>query len=103
MGIEPMQSAWEAEILPLNHTRVWSGSGVMSSTRAIATCTSQSYFHLQDLPLIYGTHSGVAPPDKLTARSYRSRRISPTLCFALYLSLQDSYIFVATPMQLVHN
>ncbi len=22
MGIEPTQSAWEAEILPLNHTRI---------------------------------------------------------------------------------
>ncbi len=23
MGIEPTSSAWEAEVLPLNHTRVW--------------------------------------------------------------------------------
>lgn len=51
MGIEPTQSAWEAKILPLNYIRIWSGSGVMSSARAIATCTSQFYFHLQDLPL----------------------------------------------------
>lgn len=23
MGIEPTSSAWEAEVLPLNHTRAW--------------------------------------------------------------------------------
>ena len=23
MGIEPTQSAWKAEILPLNYTRIW--------------------------------------------------------------------------------